>query len=402
MLSLLLIILITTPLAAMEPVSLRMEDKAPIETTHLLAPQPVAMNDKENADPSKSILFNGSRRYYDYESYKKVRNEAIKRCTCDTLCSGLGMGCVGCLFGQSIAGCMYACRGTSKGIYFCFTTGGLCIEWGTTGAGAGFLAMPLLLGGPFACSALMEIANNPEKLEWNNQLEISSDMLAAADPKKLIWLERNLLRNLVERASQKSINNDCALPFLSKLFACSYCAEKKVRDAITKRLQVKAIIPALLAEKFQKEYHLPKDVIRHLFKFIDFTKINKQSYVTEKELFYLLRDLAKNHYNEPIRPVAYTYAKQLLLAQNGWISLTKSEKYPIKCEMKYFDINSLPQKTKRWYKLNEGPTIYLPFDPQIAKYYKFEEDPAYQTEFEHPSNQQIMTLLAERKKYTRQ
>jgi predicted nucleotidyltransferase len=389
----LLIILISAPLAAMEPVQLRMEDEQPTERQPLLAPQPVTMNDQGKIGESRSILFNGSRRYYNHPSYKRVRNEAIKECLCGTLCSCLGMGCVGCLFGQSIAGCMYACGGTSKGFLFCFTTGGLCVEWGTTGAGAGFIGVPLLLGGPFACSASMEVANDPERLEWNNELKIFSDMLEAADPKKMIWLERNLLRNLVERASQKSINNDCALPFLRKLFACSYCAEKKVRNIISKRLQFKAIIPALLADKFQKECHLPKDVIKHLFKFIDFTEINKLSYVTEKELFYLLRDLARFQYNMPLPPVAYTYAKQLLLAQNGWLALTKSEQYPIRCEMKYFDINTVPQNAKRWYCPTEGPTIYLPFDSQLAKYYKFEDDPEYQAEHMDQTSKKIECLL---------
>jgi len=409
MIYLLLIILVATPLAAMEPVSLSMNDKATKETMPLLAPQRVAMNDQENADESKSILFNGSRRYYDHASYKKVRNEAIKRCACDSLCSGLGMGCLVCAGADAFAGCLYACAGSSKGLIFKWA-GSLFVECGVFCGGATCLSITSITGCGLACDTHTKIANNPEKLEWNDELKISSDMLAAADPKKMIWLERESLKNLVERASKKSINNDCALPFLRKLFTCSYCTEKKIRNVITKRLQFKAIIPALLADKFKKKlgvkgaYDLPKDVIKHIFTFIDFTEINKQSYVTEKELFYLLRDLTKNQYPYFVQmhPVAFAYAKQLLLAQNGWLSLTKSEQYPIRCEMKYFDITALPQNAKRWYCPAEGPTIYLPFDPQLARYYQFEKDPAYQAEHNHPSNSQITALLAERKKHAPQ
>lgn len=65
--------------------------------------------------------------------------------------------------------------------------------------------------------------------------------------------------------------------------------------------------------------------------------------------------------------------------------------------MRYFKkyYNPLEFNKMHYYvtEMDISPTIYLPYSPQIAEYYKFEANPIYKLEYMAPSSKKIEHLL---------
>jgi len=114
------------------------------------------------------------------------------------------------------------------------------------------------------------------------------------------------------------------------------------------------------------------------------------SYLTKKEWIHLIYSyMPESHLLKIFYNVTHLSAK-------GWCAFAQSEKYPIRCRTAYFDENTLRHWALDAYhngckKLN--PTIFVPYHSELAKHYKFEEDPHYAPEFENPSNEKIRRLL---------
>lgn len=305
----------------------------------------------------KEMLFDGTRRYFDQETENEVRCNAKKRCACETALCTCYMGSLGlcCSFiGSSLSAAMCVKKWWC---YFAIGTGGMA----GTGTASSLATLPY--------SYFTENANAVEKVAWDGNLRITPEMLAAADDTEPIGMTVQTLKKIVAKAQKKREygRDDCFLPCGRRILTCYYCHEKSTIAAIAHRV----------AAKDDEE----------------------QTSVTQKELFMLLNDLV--HHGEEIQ-VVNAYARAIILAHNGWLSLARTEKYPFRCHMRYFDDVLLPEASRRWYANEHGPAIYLPFDITLAAYYKFEEDPQYQNQFSHPSSPHLSSLLRERLKFAPQ
>lgn len=388
-------ILFCAPLTslAMEPVV--MTD----ETTPLIAPQRLVMDDHEK---TQSIFYDGTRAFYDDEARRKMRNEIIEECVCATAATTAGMVCFGCVFGNSLAGCICACaNGNSQaGTLFCHQTGGLFFELGMASGSGGSLFGGLFVGGIACSEAKKKISAKSSTLsefDFKGYNEISK--VGRTD--KIFWIKKGVLNKLLKRVLPATGYMSRFSGWISEKFSCSENHKKMPLKMVAQRLEQRLNIRTLLADTFYKDHKLPKEVIKYLFKYIDFTLLDTHSYVSEKEFLCLLQCYTDNDSQVPkdLRRFITKYKLQALLAQNGWIAFTKSEKYPIRCEMKYFNTHTLAQTAKEWYSAGHGPVIYLPFSPQLAQCYKFEEDPAYAKEHVDPSDMLIRVLLILRQNF---
>lgn len=364
------------------------------EQTPLIQPAHIRMIENQKLP----ILYTQTRQFFDDASSIKFRNKLIKKCLCNTLGAGIGIGCVGSGIGALGATVSYACGCTS----------GACIP-GLCGMFAEWIlysTCPIFVIGIAASSWASGIKNRLHqiKIKWDEKAEVSHEMITTAQSTKYIWIHPKTISGFVQRAQNKECLNDCLFDFIHKIFTCSYAKEKKYLNHIEKRFEKKIIMRTLLAHHFytENEHRLPKDIIKKIFSYINFKEFENYSYLTEKELVFLLRDLP---YNQFCHDTFYTYAYQGMLEARGWISFKRSEKYPIQCEVQYFDANIIQGVAQRItetamdvYGAQTGQTMYLPYSLELARYYKFEEDPAYKKEYVHPSCTKIGTLLEQREK----
>lgn len=374
------------PMTAMEPIPLTMQD----EETPLMAPQHVLMNEHKDRKEKKSIIFNQTRRYFDEASYKIVRNKAIKDCLLISAGTGAAISCLGCCCSQPLAWCIVQdCTGTTNGCIFCHQAGGAffesCVVSGGVTSCCGF-------GCPALCCMIDQVKTlvpDATDIKWGSALNIPSEILNATNKNKLIPLKKELVRMLISNSPTTRGS------LFHKLVFCTPIPSKQTIALINQRLHSKMAVK--LFHILKKQYKLPKDIISYLFKFIDFKTLDKYTYLSENELVYLLQNRSTFSGHNEYTPLIHTYAQFILLAEHGWVHFTHTKKYPIKCEPKYFDKQALSEAAQQLYCAPEGPTIYLPYSRELAKYYKFEEDPEYQEDTINPRNALIRTLLAERK-----
>jgi hypothetical protein len=393
--SLLLSLLIMSPIIAMEPVPLLMRD----ENTPLIAPRQLLMNEQSDEnEKEKSIFFDGTRRFYNEEGCKQMCKETCKEWLCMAAITGISCGCLvgGC--GEAFAGCFYACSHNSLGCALFETVqGGLFLDCCVLGCGATSGAGTVCWGYIFGVAILNQCDTDIKQMKWHRELSIPAETLKDADPHEIIWFEKSTIQSLLDHATARSSSFFEPLALIRNIKSGFFCSQWKIRNQINARLSVPSLLRRELAHKFRQEHRLPKDLIMHLFTYINFSDLNKYSCISKKELLYLLNGLSAS---SPISQNAQNLVHYIILAQNGWLSLNKNEKYPIRCEMKYIDATALPQHARNWYRTQEGPSIYLPYSEQLARFYKFEEDPEYQADYTHPRDAYIGALLTERTKYT--
>lgn len=170
--------------------------------------------------------------------------------------------------------------------------------------------------------------------------------------------------------------------------------------------QLKKFLRANLSRdtmQYLSQFFIGKNILLHMLSNRPEFWLNPElNFVTEKEFLTLSLHLGKSHAAWYRRKEMKLYYFVSILAQNGWLSLNKSSKYPIRCNMKFFDNNVLPENIRPYYfasfdanqdTTDVRPTVFLPYHPDLSRYYKFEEDQEYASEFENPSNEKIRRLL---------
>lgn len=319
--------------------TMEMQLEYPAEATPLIPPR-VTMEDIE------ARFFNGDRRFYDIESYRNVRNAAIKKCLCTTVLDTVTCGCLGALLGIPLCGTLLGV-GVSKGICLNGTCGMLseaaiacCCSMCTVGCP--------ILGITEGCRATSDCVEAPNKLAWKAMLKITPEMIGAAQDQKNIVFRKADLLALLEQASIKTCfsRDDYPWPWLGRLISCYYSEEKNIIEQIKSRVAGNQ---------------------------------TDEATISEKELLFVIRDLTNYDPKTPPHAIVQAYANQALLAANGWIAFKESDKYPFKCEMKYVDQRALPADAQKWYCNEHGQTVYLPIDEiKMIQYYRVGEDPEYQ------------------------
>lgn len=307
-----------------------------------LMPQRITMNNVE------SQFFCGDRRFYDQESYQKNRNAAIKKCLCTTAIQTASCGCLGALLSIPLIGIL-AGLGITKGMWLTGTCSLVKESAILCSCGMCTIGCPVM-GITEGCQSFSTIVDDPNQVTWKTMLEITPEMIDAADNQKQIVFKKIDLLTLLDRASAKSCSSrdDYPWPWLGKLISGYYRDEKKIIE------QVKIRVGAEQSD---------------------------EATLSEKELLYVMRDLTNYDHENPPHPIVKAYAHQSLLAANGWIAFQQSEKYPLKCEMKYCDQRTIPENAKQWYCNEHGQKVYLPIPHErMIRYYKFGEDPDYQHE----------------------
>lgn len=381
----LIIALLSIPIHAMDtsapPARLTMGEKTP-----LLAGQPARVQMQDDEQP---LLFDGSRHYFDEETRKNTRKTTIKQCLYGAALAGTGAGCLFCLIGCAFGGCLSACAKSTVGVVFCKVPGGKLVEFGLIEGSTGVFVGNLIGGIIGGVEAKGRFKKNSDPLKWKDGLIISPETLEAADSRLKLWIQKSTLKTLIQNAGYGS-------PLFTRtfqsLYTCHYQpSEKPIIANLRKRLERN--ITQLMLFHALREAGLPKDVVRYLFSFLKATDLPDITCISEKELFFLMRNVSDYGERKEKPAVCYDYASPLLLANTGWVSWTPTEKHPIRCEMGCFE------RSKHWYFLENGPVIYLPFTMQLSSCYKFEDDPAYAKQFAHPSSPQISALLLERQKY---
>lgn len=306
-----------------------------------------------------SIFFDGTRRFYDVESKKKIRNEAIKNCMCQAVCCGFLGALAGGILGTTCGACFSCCGANTSGALFCMKQGGLFVEFNTICGGAGCIVGSATESILDASDVRQAMKDDVEKVKWDSKLVISDEIIAQADRAKSVTIAKDSLARLLMYSSSKSQQGDCVWPWLARLAAGFY----RTRDQIVETLKERA--------KRTSSNSIP---------------------VSEHELLSLLQDTWHRtgvQYDSTVE----AYARLALLAHHGWLSFGRTEKYPIRCETKYFDAIALTPAQQRWYNATNQATIYVPYCPELAHVYKFEDDPHYVENPDYQHNQLVQELL---------
>ncbi len=266
----------------------------------------------------------------------------------------------------------------------------------------------------------LHIINKSLKDKDFQLISISPEIIASADDSsKIIWK----VPSTIQRECTDNKQECYFWTIRRKLFAADredYEILQRIKERLSRTCREEYVRTAyslnrMLTERFPAEIRLaifknfPKNGEKHnlLLHMIPHQKIydgHDIHYLTEKEVLSTYRrhqvriHEILNHDEEPIN-----YFIATRLEQYGWISLTPNEKYPIACQMKYFEANQMPEEAQKMYCSRKlRPTFYLPYHPDLARYYKFEHDPAYKDEYDRPSNKKIRNLLALRKEIINQ
>jgi len=306
-----------------------------------LIPDQIAMSEE-------SPFFNETRRFYDTESYRNVRNAAIKKCICTTILDTAACGCLGAFLGIPLCGALSGI-GVSKGICLKGTCGVLGESALTCCCGMCTVGCPIM-GITEGCRATSNCVEDPTQLVWETMLEITPEMIDAAQNEQTIIFRKADLLALLDQASSKTClsRDDYPWPWLNRLLSCYYRDEKNIIEQIKDRVAANQTETAI---------------------------------ISEKELLYVIRDLTNYDPQRPPHAIVQAYANQALLAAHGWIDFKESAKYPFKCEMKYVDGSNLPEDAQKWYCNEYGQKVFLPIpEMNMIQYYKISEDPDYKNE----------------------
>lgn len=325
------------PLHAMVEVSL--DEGTPLNTAQS-RPMIPALQMTDEDENQRSALFDGTRRFYDRESHNKVWKDSLKECACETLICTLGMGSCGIVGGAGLAA-LSKLTGAAKFLFLTVSGGAVC---GGSACAINSLLLPTYYR--------HENADDPARVVWENPLEIPNELHAAVDSEAVISCPKQVLETLITRAKEKNLHgrSDNTWLWIKRLFTCYYDKERQLITSLEAQLDAYNEAPIV--------------------------RTDDNVDITHKELCVLIDDLGSYAASNDL---ARDYAKLILLAHNGWISFTKSAKYTARCEMKYFDVATLPGEAKRWYGLQYGPPVYLPAtEEDLIAYYRFNADPYYQ------------------------
>lgn len=230
--------------------------------------------------------------------------------------------------------------------------------------------------------------------------EISPELIASADNKQRLFESKDNIRRLLEtyhieywKLRRIIFPSDRAHAKLIQKI------EKRMKDVSPLRNQYRKV--AYLLKKDLKS-RLGRDVVQYLSQYFPSKNIllhvlaHREEYLWSLEYSYLTEQEWMMLGNRSL-VCCQPHKRATDLADSGWCAFSASEKYPIRCHMKYFDEQADELQSRYVFQTQyRKPTIFIPYHPDIARYYKFEEDPHYAPEFENPSDEKIRRLLARR------
>lgn len=230
--------------------------------------------------------------------------------------------------------------------------------------------------------------------------EISPELIASTDNKQRLFESKDNIRRLLETYHIEYWK-------LRRIIFPSDRAHAKLIQKIEKRME--DVSP--LRDKYRKvayllkkhlKFHLGRDVVQYLSQYFPSKNIllhvlaHREEYLWSLEYSYLTEQEWMMLGNRSLA-CCQPHKRATDLADSGWCAFSASEKYPIRCHMKYFDEQADELQSRYVFQTQyRKPTIFIPYHPDIARYYKFEEDPHYAPEFENPSDEKIRRLLARR------
>ncbi len=392
-----------------------------------------------------TAIWDNSRRFYDSSSKRKACFKASKKCLTFTalwtgvaIVAGAATGFVGGAIGFPIFKLLDGSRHVIDFVQYTImpTTAGACL---------GSLAVhPIATYGVISTIVPVFLHKNPFKSillknclcvrKCNDSLYYlyyedahstlcSEQIDAANDILPFSYEPNNEIRNLLTYAPRlwsirrKIIPADRALDHVMQRVA------DRIENGSPLQMEYRKVAFKLI--KLLKE-KLGKDIVQYLYQFFQNKNIlhhlisndfwrDDYTYLTEKELLIFanypfettLRSSLYVHFYYLRKP----YINARILAENGWVAFCASEKYPIRCRTLFFDTSALPNEAQYPYSLHDPysphktnplSAVYLPYHPDLARYYKFEADPYYAAEYEKPSHEKIRKLLILRREILNQ
>lgn len=381
------------------------------ETEPLLNPQDTIINAEDleqmhvdpqgDLDEPSSGFYTGERKFYDEAAYKKAKYNACKRCALFTALralAGAGVGAAEALLGEGIVFALrIAILGDSDASYWTLKT----------------LTPYLVPGAAVLMASFATIAWGVKKAKEERAV-LDSVSLTSNEKVSLDQITFSLDDTRLECHDTQRYKEVLQLPKnrfkILNFISPTYRKIRQLKQTIESResLRFEYALTGLKLKKIMTE-RLGKNVTQKLFSCFKKKNIlvhlfNEWSddvfFATEKELMSLLFLNSNNH--------GYRCAESL--AKCGWCSFEQSEKYPIRVNWGYFDKNALSNDNRTdCFFIQDSPYkdlyprgVFFPYCKELVRYYKFEEDPAYRTEYEKPSNQKIKRLLELRESFLSQ
>lgn len=405
---------LSIPLVGMEPVDLANDQEAVPLLEQVQEAQDVRLQmdmeeDDTNLDEQKPVLFDGTRRFYDEETRIQVKKRAIKQCLKSTAV-------------QTITGTSFAMLIFYFVIYYFlskhYEINPLALDLYASCSASIFVLYSLL----FSFEGYLFIIRpaiaeeTPFSSHYNlcgrveKRITIPQSIIDSADITKNIPIADNYAESLHFTISSllfKKLHYD---KLRRSLFSrenyefYSAMLEHLKNPKITLREHYRNLayqIKKLLVLK------LPREIVGHIFSKFPNNNIlehmmshcpqnlkdKKILFLNEKELLLLLQKNKLLKWQECLEYGLSPYLAASILEENGWIAFSKSKKYSIRCNMKFFVKDIMPNHMNYYFAKFSEPTIYLPYSLQLAHYYKFEDDPAYTLEHIAPTNRKIERLL---------
>jgi hypothetical protein len=367
----------------------------------------MAMEDEDDIelDEQKSVFFDGSRRFYDDESRELARDRACEKrlkpiVFNSTLCTGITIGTAT----LAVHLCEW-CRSLNVRDYAIMTS--LVMSY--------FLIMYSIIDWVFEIKPAIAERNpfSYRKSCCNDEqsVTIPQAMIDAADSTKIIFCDQPRLQRGYAT---------CSCPFFKKLryngLRRIFFSKKDIE--LHNKIQERLDNPCTpLREQYRNLAYqikkllvteLPRELIAHIFSNFPNQNILEHMldhhpkdwwdkgicHLNEEELLLLMKKSSITQWEKFYEYGLSPYLTASVLAENGWVAFAKNKKYPIQCNMKFFNIYAMPNEhMKRYFAKFVNPTVYLPYSPQLAQYYKFEDDPAYALEHVNPTSKKIKHLL---------
>lgn len=382
-----------------------------------------------------TAIWDGSRGYYDRNAQRKMALKAGGDCLKFTGCStailtvsGISLALFPSLL-ASLIGSAFHHSGTTYLESFCLFWQIFLTPIIATGASIGIIGGTIPGGRAFFRTIYSQLkSENPfdPQIEWTSlykndlknedfkMISISPEIIACAnDSSKLIWKIPSIIQEACTLKEKESLfwnirrtlfaadREDYAILQRIKERLSRTCREEYARTAYSlKRKLTQSFPPEIILAIFKffpknGEYH---NLLLHMIPRREIYNGENVHYLTEKEVLILCKRIKRsihkilNHYAEPIN-----YHIATRLEHYGWISFAPNEKYPIACQMEYFEADQMPKEARKmYYSERLSPIFYLPYHPDLARFYRFEDDPDYTDEYEKPSSGKIRNLLAMR------
>lgn len=357
-------------------------------------------------DDDRPVIYDGSRRFFDEASKRKVIWEAKKK---------YGLRC---LIHSALA---------ATGILSFFTL--ILLPEAISGGGGlapgdafWMLALPLSSAASVGSSYgfffqnrkryRQEIDDKPSELHGERELIVDPTLFDQKN-ERMMLASIDAVKALIEQ-KEKKLTSCCNWWFCCRGIRADWQdrqAVKRVKAQLNRKLALEYLLTEQrLKTMFRDKYQFPKDVIGVLFahmggslaaatlahdswpevylsdklawlgereipyesithhpfvscKHKDTNKrhdpkaclLNKYTFISEKDFLYLMRELSDEQSLRPDQGVweptniqpSYFYSDLSKLAKNGWLSFVRTDKHPVACNMNYVDLDAASRLERR-------------------------------------------------------